>query len=563
MSLGLAGMSRRDFLAAAAAVGGAAVFAGAAGPVIERAYAADPAGTGSLGDIEHLVFLMQENRSFDHYFGTLSGVRGFDDASAAFRQVGYDPSTHKASNTAFLEPFRLDTTHGATLDGECINDPTHDWGPQHQCWNGGAMDQWVKVHLANEGIGNGPATMGYYTRADIPVHYALADAFTVCDSYFCSVLGPTDPNRLYWISGTIDPDGHNGGPLLETPTTVPKNVYSWQTYPEALQDAGVSWKVYTNKSVPAVSDAVLSGMLGAFKNFQDKHSQLYARGIKPTFPANFEHDVKTNALPSVSWIIPSLLTCEHPALPPAFGAQGIVQVLDILTSNPAVWEKTALVISYDENGGFFDHVAPPTAPPGTAGEYVTVPLSGVADSMGIAGPIGLGFRVPGLVISPYSRGGLVASDVFDHTSQLRLAEALFGVPVPNLSAWRVATVGDMTSAFNFAAAANPSVPSLPKSQTAQALLECHVGVDTLLGTFDSKNNPFSYPVPPNSMPHQETTPPRGTPSGPSGGADTASSMSRLDTTADVRAARLPVVAGGKPRSRVAATVDAAAARRAE
>jgi phospholipase C len=550
-------MSRRDFLAAIATAGGAAVFGGLAGPIIERAYATDPAGTGSLADIEHFVFLMQENRSFDHYFGTLSGVRGFDDPSSAFRQFGYNPATHKADDSAYLEPFRLDTTHGATLDGECINDPTHDWGPQHQAWNGGAMDQWVKVHIAHEGVGNGPATMGYYKRADLPVHFALADAFTVCDHYFCSVLGPTDPNRLYWISGTIDPDGKHGGPLLETPTLVPRNKYSWKTYPEALQDAGVPWKVYTNKSIPLVSEAVLSGMLGAFKNFQDRNSPLYQRGIAPTFPGNFQTDVKNNTLPAVSWVIPSLLTCEHPALPPAFGAQGIVQVLNILTSNPAVWEKTALIVSYDENGGFFDHVPPPTAPPGTPGEFVTVPLSGVPDSMGIAGPIGLGFRVPGLVISPYTRGGLVASDVFDHTSQLRLVETRFGVDVPNLSAWRRSTVGDLTSAFNFAAAANAAKPALPPSRSGPALLECRVGIDTLIGTFDSKNNPFSYPVPANSMPSQEPTPVRGRPSGSTNGSAAAATATRLEG-----AGAVPIVVGGKARTRVAATVDAAQAARA-
>ncbi|HKC30043.1 MAG TPA: phospholipase C [Jatrophihabitans sp.] len=557
MSLGLAGMSRREFLAAVVAAGGASALSTLAGPVIDRAYATDPAGTGSLADIEHFVLLMQENRSFDHYFGTLSGVRGFDESSPAFRQLGYNPLTHKASSSAYLEPFRLDTTHGATLDGECINDPTHSWGPQHQCWNGGAMDQWVKVHLANEGVGNGPATMGYYTRADIPVHFALADAFTVCDHYFCSVLGPTDPNRLYWISGTIDPDGAHGGPLLETPTLVPKNKYSWQTYPEALQEAGVSWKVYTSKDIPVVSEAVLSGMLQSFKSFQDPHSELYKRGVQPTFPGAFATDVKNNTLPAVSWIIPSLLTCEHPALPPAFGAQGIVQVLNILTSNPAVWEKTALIVSYDENGGFFDHVPPPTPPPGTAGEYVTVPLGGVAESMGIAGPIGLGFRVPGLVISPYTRGGLVASEVFDHTSQLRLLETRFGVPVPNLSAWRRSTVGDMTSAFNFAASPNSAKPRLPATGPAatKALAECKVGIDTLLGTFDSKNNPFSYPVPPNKMPTQERTPLRGQPSGPLSGATTAAAFTAPSTDGE----SLPVVTGGKPRSRVAATVDAAVA----
>jgi phospholipase C len=229
-------------------------------------------------------------------------------------------------------------------------------------------------------------------------------------------------------------------------------------------------------------------------------------------------------------------------------------VLDILTSNPQVWEKTALIVSYDENGGFFDHVPPPVPPAGTPGEYVTVPLSGVAESMGIAGPIGLGFRVPCLVISPYTRGGLVSHDVFDHTSQLRLAEARFGVPVPNLSEWRRETVGDMTSAFNFAAAANATKPRLPVSKTGQALLECRVGVDTLLGTFDSTHNPFSYPVPKqNSMPQQESSPVRGTPSGPVSG--TAVRTQTVTSAGEP----IPVTTGGKPRSRVASTVDAAIA----
>jgi phospholipase C len=502
-------MSRREFLAKASAAGGGAMLASWAGPIIERAYASDP-GSGSLNDIEHFVFLMQENRSFDHYFGTLSGVRGFNDPSAAFKQYGYSPGVGVTPN-GYLNPFRLNTTRGATLDGDAINDPTHDWGPQHQSFNDGAMDQWVNVHIANEGAKNGPATMGYYTRADIPIHHDLADAFTICDHYFCSVLGPTDPNRLYWISATIDPDGLHGGPLLETPTLVPKNVYSWQTYPEALQDAGITWKVYANKDIPFVSSVILDGMLGCFKNFQDPNSELYDRGIRPVYPTNFKQDVAAGTLPAVSWIVPSVLNCEHPALPPAEGAVGILQVLDILTSNPALWEKTALIISYDENGGFFDHVPPPVAPAGTPGEYVTVPLAGVAESAGIAGPIGLGFRVPGLVISPFSRGGLVSSDVFDHTSQLRLIETRFGVPVPNVSAWRRSTVGDMTTAFNFKGGLNSTVPSFPNPWTGPtgagaALVEGNANI--LLGTLDKG---LPYPVPPNSMPVQETTPVRGRP----------------------------------------------------
>jgi phospholipase C len=556
-------MSRREFMAKASAAGGAAVVASWASPIIERAFAADPAGTGSLNDIEHFVFLMQENRSFDHYFGTLSGVRGFDDPTGSWAQYGYDPKTHKASDSGYVLPFRLNTKQGPTIDGDCINDPTHDWGPQHQCWNGGAMDQWIKVHLANDGVRNGPAIMGYYERADIPVHYALADAFTVCDHYHCSVLGPTDPNRLYWMSATIDPDGNNGGPLLDTPLSIPKNKYSWMTYPEALQEAGVSWKVYANKDFALISSVALDGMLQCFKNFQDPNSDLYKRGRKPTYPNDFRTDVKNGTLPKVSWIIPNLLDCEHPALPPALGAQGIVQVLDILTSNPAVWEKTALIISYDENGGFFDHVTPPTAPPGTPGEYVTVPLAGVTDSAGIAGPIGLGFRVPGLVLSPYSRGGLVASETFDHTSQLRLIETRFGVEVPNLTAWRRSVTGDMTSAFNFAAAPSSGAPKLPASGplVLSSLLECKAGVDALLGTFLAEDALSSYPVPPNSMPKQETTPVRGTPSGPVGAA-TATASARTVGAGSVVVAEPAVErravepTQGKPRTKVARAADA-------
>src|SRR5580704_3040645 len=445
-----AGLSRAAVLRAVARAEGLTALRDWGGRVLERAHRADPAGSGSLADIEHFVLLMQENRSFDHYFGTMSGVRGFGDASPAFRQRGYEPGTG-VSPDGYLMPFRLDTRRGATLDGDAINDPVHDWGPQHQAWNNGAMDQWVKVHVAASGPANGPAVMGYYDAEDIPVHRALADAFTICDHYFCSMLGPTDPNRLYWISGTIDPDGEHGGPLLYTPHVPPVAAYSWPTYPEQLQAAGVSWKVYQDQGIEILSRRYLTGMLSSFKAFSGgPGTPLGRRGLAPVYPDDFRRDVEANTLPAVSWVIPSLLSCEHPALPPAFGAAGIIRLLDILTANPAVWEKTALIVSYDENGGFFDHVPPPVPPPGTPGEFVTAPLAGVAQAEGTAGPIGLGFRVPCLVISPYTRGGLVASEVLDHTSQLRLLERRFGVPVTTLTPWRRATVGDLTSAFNFA-----------------------------------------------------------------------------------------------------------------
>jgi hypothetical protein len=214
-------MSRPDFLAKVAAVGGTAVVASWAAPIIERASrriraARDHSTTSSTSSSSCRRTAPSTATSGRSPASTASTTlpRGGTPRSV-YNQYGYSPGVG-ATPTGYLNPFRLNTNQGPTLDGECINDPTDSWGPRHQGWNNGAMDQWVNVHLASEGVKNGPATMGHYTRADIPVHYALADAFTVCDHYHCSVLGPTDPNRLYWISATIDPDGEHGDPLLDT-----------------------------------------------------------------------------------------------------------------------------------------------------------------------------------------------------------------------------------------------------------------------------------------------------------------------------------------------------------
>ena len=508
----LDGISRRKFLAKAATAGGTGALLSIAGPVIEKAYGAGPC-SGHLNDIEHFVLFMQENRSFDHYFGTLSGTDGFDSGSPLFAQRGWNPQTRKLDPSGITLPYRFDTTRGPLHDGECLNDPDHSWIGLHNSWNGGANDNWLAAQAQTRSVAHTPTVMGYYTREDIPVHYMLADAFTLCDRYFCSVLGPTLPNRLYWLSATIDPDGQYGGPELESPVIDPIRKFSWRTMPQNLSDAGISWKVYRNKTLGAVVSSLTFGnLVNYFKQTPAQNADSTRFGLTPTYPASFVADVLANKLPQVSWVIPNVLECEHPATLPAAGALALVNIIKILMSNPAVWEKTALIVSYDENGGFFDHVPPPTPPPGTPGEFISVPnINSVAGSGGIRGPIGLGFRVPCFVISPYSRGGLMAHGTFDHTSQLRLIETRFGVPVPNLTPWRRSVTGDMTSAFNFAAPPDLSRPNLdhPALETVQKLPQCIPNV--ALGTVDLG---IPYPVPyPQAMHTQETSPTRAVASG--------------------------------------------------
>ncbi|OQZ87972.1 phospholipase [Mycobacterium alsense] len=508
-------MSRREFFAKLAAATSTGALMSLAGPVIEKAYGVGPC-SGHLSDIEHFVLLMQENRSFDHYFGTLSGTDGFNTPSPAFQQKGWNPMTQALDPNGVTIPYRFDTTRGPLLDGECVNDPGHDWITMHGAWNGGNNDGWLPAQ-ANESplVGNVPVTMGYYTRQDLPIHYLLADTFTICDQYHCSLLGGTTPNRLYWMSATIDPDGQHGGPQLVEPNVQPVQQFSWTIMPENLSAAGVSWKVYQNKFLGALNNTVIgyNGLVNDFKQSADPRTDLARNGIAPTYPGNFASDVRNNRLPAVSWVLPGFLYSEHPAFPAAAGAVGIVDVLRILLSNPAVWERTALIVTYDENGGFFDHVTPPTPMPGTPGEFVTVPdINAVPGSGGIRGPIGLGFRVPTFVISPYSRGPLKCSTVLDHTSQLKLLRTRFGVPVPNLSAWRDQTVGDMTTAFNFAVPPNSSKPNLehPRLAALPKLPQCVP--NAILGSTLKTSIPYRVPYP-QTMPTQETAPARGTPSG--------------------------------------------------
>jgi phospholipase C len=368
------------------------------------------------------------------------------------------------------------------------------------------MDAFLSVHLQENGLRDGPNTMGYYTREDLPFFYALADAFTICDGYHCSVIGPTDPNRLYSLSGTIDPTGAQGGPILTTSATRTERfgTLTWTTMPEQLQARGISWKVYGGPDAN-YGDNVLP----YFKAYQ-QDPVLAANALTPTFPGTFEADCAAGTLPQVSWILAPLLQSEHPPAPVTYGEAAAAQVLDALVANPAIWAKTALFVTYDENGGFFDHVPPPAAPAGTPGEYLTVdPLP--SDAAGIAGPIGLGFRVPLLVVSPFTRGGFVCSDTFDHTSLLRFLERRFGAEVPNLSAWRRSVTGDLTSAFNFAAPPDRSVPTLPRPSLADPRVltsDCPTNAPGAGEESFPTVTGYPLPPPPQTMPKQEPGKPR-------------------------------------------------------
>jgi phospholipase C len=492
------GMSRRELMRYLGATGASAYLANSASSwaatskgaqLIARA-AKTKAHGSDLGAVEHIIFLMQENRSYDHYFGAYPRGRGFDDHAkkslGAFAQNYPGGSALVPKNK--LLPFHLDSKAGL----ECTDDLTHDWGPMHLCWNHGKMDSWVKTHTSPTYEGpHGTMTMGYYERADLPFHWALADAFTLCDAYHCSILGPTNPNRLMAQTGTIDPSGKHGGPVTHTNATAEAMWNcTWSTMPELLEDHGVTWKYYSPSNVgvsgkyagltkyptwaPTIynptTNSVMMGttdnVLPYFTAFRNPSSALFKKAFEQSFPNDFVADVKSGKLPSVSWIIPPLGFDEHPSASPMNGQYFTSLVLDALLQNEKVWSKTALILMYDENDGWFDHVPPPTAPAGTAGEYLTnssFPLGEPdPDILNFKGPLGLGVRVPCIVISPFSRGGHIATEVFDHTSQLQLISKRFGVEVPNVSSWRRKTVGDLTSAL-FSGKQDTKVPKLPKT----------------------------------------------------------------------------------------------------
>ncbi len=540
---------------------------------IHRAYAIEPAPGSTFLDAEHIVLLMQENRSFDHAFGTLKGVRGFNDPRAMRLPNGNSVfvQTDAAGNS--YAPWRLDI-HDTRVTW--MGSLPHSRNSQVDAWNEGGHDGWLEAKKPDAQYAHLPLTMGHYTREDLPFYYAMADAFTVCDQNYCSVMTSTSPNRCYFWTGTIRDEQHASSKVHIRNEQIDNGGMTWKTFPERLQEAGISWKSYQNdltrSGLSGEHDAWLSnfgdnvlecfsaynveayqGFVPAMKNYiaelsagaakleshlamekdaaaaakiraqiAEIHEQIKAiegaaanggeakyaqltdqqkalfhaafvtnladpdcHALEPLsfeFEAKpetmnvpkgdvlyqFRKDVEEGKLPTVSWLTAPEKFSDHPTSP-WYGAWYVSEVMGILTKNPEVWKKTIFILTYDENDGYFDHApsfvaADPKRPEtGGASEGVDFGLEyttredelrmGVAENEARSGPIGMGFRVPMIVASPWTRGGWVNSQLFDHTSTLmfleRFIQEKYGKTVreENVSSWRRAISGDLTSVF--------------------------------------------------------------------------------------------------------------------
>ncbi|MGW2016927.1 phosphocholine-specific phospholipase C [Streptomyces sp. NPDC001927] len=479
-------VSRRTLLGGAA---GAAVLG--ALPLSVREALAAPARPGRLKDIEHVVVFMQENRSFDHYFGTLPGVRGLGDRTAIRgangRSVFHQPDPSRAEG--HLVPFAMNAAHtNAYRQGA----PAFGFVDSFPLWNDGRADGFVT------GRSSGWLGHGFYEPADMPFYNALASTFTVCDQYHASVQCNTNTNRDHFMTGT------SGGTVNDTVvynnSYIPGG-YTWTTYAERLEEAGISWKTYQAR------DNYDDNALAWFKPFQQAKpgEPLYDKGMARVGAAAdekdghkmgdalveaFRADIAADRLPQVSWIVAPEALSEHASWPPPNGEHLTARLVEALADHPDVWAKTVFILNYDEHGGFFDHCMPPVPPLSADRGEATMSVDGEvvvrvqkadgstamrvvaqdgryrvkaadgtlewsatlpAGETLVSGPhaMGLGIRVPMLVVSPWTRGGVVDSSVLDHTSVIKFLERRFGVHEPQISEWRRAVTGDLTSVFDF------------------------------------------------------------------------------------------------------------------
>jgi phospholipase C len=451
--------------------------------------------TGSVRDVRHVVILMMENRGFDHYFGTLNGVRGFGDPHPVPLESG-KPVWFQSDGAREIPPYHLDT---ATTSALRVPGTPHAFNNAQAAWNQGKFGFWPKYKTQ--------FSMGHYQRRDLPYQFALADAFTICDAYHCSITTGTDPNRvIFWSGSSFDPKlaarGINctdaesepdnlrswiTGALPEPGYSYAGSALTWPTIPDVLEKAGISWRIYQDPN-DNWTGAMHGGL--AFESFRTAKpgSPLYEKGMRHWSLEQLADDARAGTLPQVSWVLPPMDWSEHPGpSSPAQGAEFTARVLDALTAKPETWSRTVLFLTFDENDGMFDHVPPPAPPSFNAdgslaggatlkldGEYFSDParkhlLPGDTIS-GTVRPWGLGPRVPMLVISPWSKGGWVDSQVFDHTSVGQFLEKRFDLSIPNISPWHRAVCGDLLSAFDFVTPNNRPLPQLPDTRGSASLV---------------------------------------------------------------------------------------------
>lgn len=516
-------VTRRDFLRTGLLATGMASIPGSLTSIIASAQEVSANSVkGSIQDVEHVVILMLENRSFDHYFGTMQGVRGFGDPFPIPLESG-KPVWFESDGEREVPPFHLDMSRMNALKCDTTS---HEFADTQAAWNQGRYGFWPKFKIDMINQKTTGHSMGFYTRKEIPFQFALAEAFTICDNYHCGVLSGTDPNRIFfWSGANYDPQRREQG-LHHTPEdSEPNNLrcwvagdwpdpgyaylgkgFNWPTIPDVLQDAGISWRFYQDPNDNW--EGAMNGCL-AFNSFRNakKGSAIYNQGMSYWSLYDLANHVEQETLPQVSWILPSQSDCEHSAgSSPASGALFTAKVLDALVGNPKVWSKTVLFITFDENDGYFDHIPPPAVPSLNAdgsmagastldvrGMYFEAPgfepyhdklrartnaemgvdkpakniyLDSRDREAGLVRPYGMGPRVPMYVVSPWSKGGWVSSQVFDHTSVGQFLEKRFGVVIPAISPWNRAVAGDLTGAFDFESPDDAALPKLPETKHA-------------------------------------------------------------------------------------------------
>ncbi|PFH57631.1 hypothetical protein XA68_14770 [Ophiocordyceps unilateralis] len=466
--------------------------------LVSAAHGLCSAHVAGLAEIDHVVLFMQENRAFDHYFGTMAGVRGFNDANLQINNgvpVWKQRTSPGLTNeTHFVTPWYLNYLGGNWSEAtQCIISGSNGWYENHAAWNNGFNDHWA--------LNNTPWSIGFYKRHDVPTQWALADGWVIADMYQESVVASTSPNRVTWISGSINVPGspqkpdQGGNPYIdnnETPGCERGGIncypLKWKTAAEHYEEAGVSWQVYQD------ADNFDDNPFAWFKQFQDakKGSSLHSRGVKGLSLDTFYHQAANGSLPDISYIVGPTELSEHAPYSPHDGAWLQNKIAEAVIQSPK-YAKTVLIVSFDESGGWFDHVDPFRAPDGTPAEWLDDPYGQVGHTF--AGP---GFRVPLYVISPWTRHGGVYTEHSDHNSQLLFIErwqASKGrnVTTSEMVPWRRENMGDLVAAFDFQ---NPdyTLPDLPPAPEPHKDHKRGIydGSAHCLGLYDKTRPPVPY-----------------------------------------------------------------------